>query len=165
MTYNSRNHPDDRRKSNASHSRKSCSNNRSENSAVPTVPTPKSKKTPLQHSTPASRISKRNAAQTYESKPWEKLATTTVQINLVNDEDDEKVEMTVLNSTGGNSDVKKAAGPFGVSSIVSNRSNKSSCNEDQMTQRGSIPERHSTNFSNALNERKSIEHKSDIKDD
>lgn len=55
-------------------------------------------------------------------------------------------------------DLKKM--PFGLQSAASNRSNKSSCNEEKMTQRGSLPEKQSN-----TNEQRSPGPSSDTKDD
>lgn len=80
-----------------------------------------------------------NSRNPFEGKPWDRL--NTVQINLVPEEEDERIELSFLPS-----DKKKL--PFGRSSVNSNRSNRSSCNEEKITQRSSVPEKPSTGFRN-----------------
>lgn len=69
-----------------------------------------------------------NSRNPFEGKPWDRL--NTVQINLMPEEEDERIELSFLPS-----DKKKM--PFGRSSVNSNRSNRSSCNEEKITQRSS----------------------------
>ena len=72
-----------------------------------------------------------NSRNPFEGKPWDRL--NTVQINLMPEEEDERIELTFLPS-------EKKRMRFGTTSLLSNRSNRSnrsSCNEEKVTQRSS----------------------------